>query len=89
MTLKELAQLLDTRCSPDTAIADFNLSDTAMKRVLFHRAQSNNDRWPYNSLRGHRYTLRLLAKFGPMSQLEYLESYESIISQYINNPNNY
>ena len=87
MTLKALAQLLDTRCSPDTAIAKLELSDTAMKRVLFYRAQINDDRWPYNSLRGHRYALRQLAKHGPMSQFEYLSCYESVISQYVNDPN--
>lgn len=47
MTPKELAQLLDNRCSPDTAIAKLNLSDTAMKRVLYYRAQINNG-WPCN-----------------------------------------
>ena len=87
MTLRVLAELLDARCSPDTAIADLDLSDTAMKRVLFYRAQINDDRWPYNSLRGHRYALRQLVKHGPMSQSEYLSCYESVISQYVNDPN--
>ena len=89
MTLKALAQLLDTKCLPDTALADMNLTHTAVKRVLFYRAQINDDRWPYNSLRGHRYALRQLAKQDPMSQFEYLSCYESVISQYVNNPNNY
>ena len=88
MKLKDIAQKLDTVCRPNCSVADQGLSDTALKLVLFYRAQINDDRWPFNSLAGHRYALRMINRIGYGSQYEFCEVYDSICSQYVNNPKN-
>lgn len=88
MKLKHIAEKLDTLCRPNCSVADDKLTDNALKRVLFYRAQINDNRWPFNSLAAHRYALRLLCKIDTGSQYEFCEVYDSIVTQYVNDPKN-
>lgn len=88
MKLKNIAQRLDNLCRPNCSIADQDLSDVALKRVLFYRAKINDNRWPFNSLAAHRYALRIICQLDINSQFEFCEVYDSIVSDYVNNPKN-
>lgn len=88
MKLKNIAQKLDTLCRPNCSIADQDLSDVALKRVLFYRAKIDDNRWPFNSLSAHRYALRMIRQLDINSQFEFCEVYDSIVSDYVNNPKN-
>ena len=88
MRLKEIANELDSKCRPNCSIADQDLSTVALKRILFYRAQIDNNRWPHNSLVAHRHALRMINRIGYGSQYEFCEVYDSLCSQYVNNPKN-
>lgn len=87
MNLKKIAESLDLKCRPNLSIAG-TLTDSALKRVLLYRAQINDSRWPFNSVRAHRYALRMIRRMDLGCQFEFCEAYDSLMSQYVNDLNN-
>ena len=86
MIIRSLAK----RCYDDpnfrASLDRLDLSETMIKRVLFCFAEMSEHLWPYNSVKAHRYALRKIAQMGDGFELAV---YESLVSDYINNPKNW
>lgn len=75
-----------------TVLDDLSLTRVQMKRVLLIQAREDDSLWPFNSIKAHRYALRMARLYenanGGFSDFEFLAGYEECMSRYVNDPKN-
>lgn len=64
-----------------------------LKAIALARAKRDDDLWPFCSRKAHAYALRKMRELeranGGLDNLEWAAAYESFLSVYINNSNNW
>ena len=90
INLKKIAD--DIRGRSVTCLDDLSLTRAQIKRVLLIQATEDQSLWPFNSLKAHRYALRMMRLYenanGEYSDFEFLAGYEECLSRYVNDPKN-
>lgn len=72
-----------------TYAAHCGLTRRQVLRVALLKAKDNQGLWPFNSMSAHRYALRKLRQHGDGDVMNDASFYESLVSAYVNNPENY